>query len=71
MPAIQALGKREPGLELNALLSTREMLTAPHFLTHRPSGHARFPAWFGTCAPDRRSVRATPRCPQDVGVGNL
>jgi hypothetical protein len=29
MPAIQALGKREPGLELNALLSTREMHTAP------------------------------------------
>ena len=44
MPVIQALGKREPGLELNALLSTREMLTAPRFLTHRPSGHARFPA---------------------------
>jgi hypothetical protein len=42
MPVIQALGKREPALELNALLSPREMLTAPRFLTHRPSGHARF-----------------------------
>src|SRR6266567_2567913 len=44
MPVIQALRKCEPGLELNALLSTREMLTTPRFP---------LPLSFRSCVPFR------------------